>query len=85
MCTPELREVRLARALAVNPSVLLMEEALSALDPLIRFEMQSELLRLQKAVQRTVVFISHDIDPSRLEPRPMARLRRRTNRPLSWQ
>jgi glycine betaine/proline transport system ATP-binding protein len=56
------QRVGLARALAVNPSVLLMDEAFSALDPLIRFEMQNELLRLQKDEQRTVVFISHDIE-----------------------
>ncbi|HWT37759.1 MAG TPA: glycine betaine/L-proline ABC transporter ATP-binding protein [Paraburkholderia sp.] len=56
------QRVGLARALAVNPSVLLMDEAFSALDPLIRFEMQNELLRLQKEEQRTIVFISHDID-----------------------
>jgi glycine betaine/proline transport system ATP-binding protein len=42
--------------------VLLMDEAFSALDPLIRFEMQNELLRLQKEEQRTIVFISHDIE-----------------------
>ncbi|MDZ5457499.1 quaternary amine ABC transporter ATP-binding protein [Azohydromonas lata] len=56
------QRVGLARALAVNPSVLLMDEAFSALDPLIRSEMQNELLRLQKEEQRTIVFISHDID-----------------------
>jgi glycine betaine/proline transport system ATP-binding protein len=56
------QRVGLARALAVNPSVLLMDEAFSALDPLIRFEMQNELLRLQKEERRTVVFISHDIE-----------------------
>jgi glycine betaine/proline transport system ATP-binding protein len=56
------QRVGLARALAVNPSVLLMDEAFSALDPLIRFEMQNELLRLQKEEQRTIVFISHDIE-----------------------
>ena len=56
------QRVGLARALAVNPAVLLMDEAFSALDPLIRFEMQNELLRLQKDGQRTIVFISHDIE-----------------------
>jgi glycine betaine/proline transport system ATP-binding protein len=56
------QRVGLARALAVNPSVLLMDEAFSALDPLIRNEMQTELLRLQKEEQRTIVFISHDIE-----------------------
>ncbi|WP_354682241.1 glycine betaine/L-proline ABC transporter ATP-binding protein [Cupriavidus necator] len=56
------QRVGLARALAVNPSVLLMDEAFSALDPLIRFEMQNELLRLQREEQRTIVFISHDIE-----------------------
>jgi glycine betaine/proline transport system ATP-binding protein len=56
------QRVGLARALAVNPAVLLMDEAFSALDPMIRSEMQNELLRLQKQEQRTIVFISHDID-----------------------
>ncbi len=56
------QRVGLARALAVNPAVLLMDEAFSALDPLIRSEMQNELLRLQQQEQRTIVFISHDIE-----------------------
>lgn len=56
------QRVGLARALAVDPDVLLMDEAFSALDPLIRTEMQDELLRLQKHQQRTIVFISHDLD-----------------------
>jgi glycine betaine/proline transport system ATP-binding protein len=56
------QRVGLARALAVNPEILLMDEAFSALDPLIRTEMQDELLRLQQAEQRTIVFISHDLD-----------------------
>nr|WP_194865644.1 glycine betaine/L-proline ABC transporter ATP-binding protein ProV [Alloalcanivorax profundimaris] len=56
------QRVGLARALAVNPGVLLMDEAFSALDPLIRTEMQDELLRLQSEHARTVVFITHDLD-----------------------
>ncbi|MFT7116440.1 MAG: glycine betaine/proline transport system ATP-binding protein [Rhodoferax sp.] len=56
------QRVGLARALASDPSILLMDEAFSALDPIIRVEMQSELLRLQQIKRRTVVFISHDLD-----------------------
>ncbi|WP_029008882.1 glycine betaine/L-proline ABC transporter ATP-binding protein ProV [Azospirillum halopraeferens] len=56
------QRVGLARALANEPAVLLMDEAFSALDPLIRTEMQDELLRLQAERQRTIVFISHDLD-----------------------
>ena len=56
------QRVGLARALASDPSILLMDEAFSALDPIIRTEMQSELLRLQQERRRTIVFISHDLD-----------------------
>lgn len=56
------QRVGLARGLAVDPEILLMDEAFSALDPLIRTEMQDELLKLQAKVKRTVVFISHDLD-----------------------
>jgi glycine betaine/proline transport system ATP-binding protein len=56
------QRVGLARALACDPSILLMDEAFSALDPIIRTEMQSELLRLQQIKRRTIVFISHDLD-----------------------
>ena len=56
------QRVGLARALATDPSILLMDEAFSALDPLIRTEMQDELLALQHKKRRTVVFISHDLD-----------------------
>lgn len=56
------QRVGLARALANNPDVLLMDEAFSALDPLIRSEMQDELLKLQSEQERTIVFISHDLD-----------------------
>ncbi|OIN05535.1 glycine betaine/L-proline ABC transporter ATP-binding protein ProV [Oceanisphaera psychrotolerans] len=56
------QRVGLARALAVDPDVLLMDEAFSALDPLIRTEMQDELIQLQARDKRTIVFISHDLD-----------------------
>jgi glycine betaine/proline transport system ATP-binding protein len=56
------QRVGLARGLAVDPTIMLMDEAFSALDPLIRTEMQDELLKLQEASQRTIVFISHDLD-----------------------
>lgn len=56
------QRVGLARALASDPAILLMDEAFSALDPIIRSEMQSELLRLQQVRRRTIVFISHDLD-----------------------
>jgi glycine betaine/proline transport system ATP-binding protein len=56
------QRVGLARALANDPRVLLMDEAFSALDPLIRAEMQDELLKLQAEHERTIVFISHDLD-----------------------
>lgn len=56
------QRVGLARALANNPEVLLMDEAFSALDPLIKTEMQNELLELQEKLHKTIVFITHDLD-----------------------
>ncbi|PKO60191.1 MAG: proline/glycine betaine ABC transporter ATP-binding protein ProV [Betaproteobacteria bacterium HGW-Betaproteobacteria-13] len=56
------QRVGLARALTNDPSVLLMDEAFSALDPLIRAEMQDELVKLQAGQKRTIIFISHDLD-----------------------
>ena len=54
------QRVGLARALAVDPKVLFFDEPFSALDPLIRRDMQDELIRLQEELQRTIVFITHD-------------------------
>ena len=54
------QRVGLARALAVDPEVLFFDEPFSALDPLIRRDMQDELIRLQRELQRTIVFITHD-------------------------
>lgn len=56
------QRVGLARALANDPEVLLMDEAFSALDPLIKSEMQDQLLELQETLQKTIVFITHDLD-----------------------
>jgi len=56
------QRVGLARALAADTDVVLMDEAFSALDPLIRTEMQDQLLSLQATLSKTVVFITHDLD-----------------------
>lgn len=56
------QRVGLARALAVDPDILLMDEAFSALDPLKRVEMQGLMLDLQREQQRTVLFVSHDLE-----------------------
>lgn len=56
------QRVGLARALANDPDILLMDEAFSALDPLIRKDMQDELLQLQSTMEKTIVFITHDLD-----------------------
>ncbi|MEN6350010.1 MAG: glycine betaine/L-proline ABC transporter ATP-binding protein [Syntrophomonas sp.] len=56
------QRVGIARALATDPDILLMDEPFSALDPLIRQEMQDELIELQKKLQKTIIFITHDLD-----------------------
>lgn len=56
------QRVGLARALANDPEILLMDEAFSALDPLIRRDMQDELLELQETMKKTIIFITHDLD-----------------------
>lgn len=56
------QRVGLARALANDPEILLMDEAFSALDPLIRRDMQDELIELQDKMKKTIVFITHDLD-----------------------
>jgi glycine betaine/proline transport system ATP-binding protein len=56
------QRVGLARALANDPEILLMDEAFSALDPLIRSQMQDELLELQAKMHKTIMFITHDLD-----------------------
>jgi len=56
------QRVGIARALANDPEILLMDEAFSALDPLIRHEMQDELIDLQNTVKKTIVFITHDLN-----------------------
>ncbi len=56
------QRVGIARSLAVDPELWLLDEPFSALDPLIRHELQDEVLRLQKIMKKTVVFITHDFD-----------------------
>jgi glycine betaine/proline transport system ATP-binding protein len=56
------QRVGLARALAIDAQILLMDEAFSALDPLIRYDMQDQLLALQQRLHKTIVFITHDIE-----------------------
>ena len=56
------QRVGLARALATDAEILLMDEAFSALDPLIRNDMQRQLVELQKRLHKTIVFITHDLD-----------------------
>ncbi|MBX6396379.1 MAG: glycine betaine/L-proline ABC transporter ATP-binding protein [Alicyclobacillaceae bacterium] len=56
------QRVGLARALCNDPDILLMDEAFSALDPLIREEMQDELIRLQQSMKKTILFITHDLN-----------------------
>ena len=58
------QRVGLARALATNSDIMLMDEAFSALDPLIRSEMQKQLMDLQSELKKTIVFITHDLDES---------------------
>ena len=58
------QRVGLARALATNTDIMLMDEAFSALDPLIRSDMQKQLLDLQAELKKTIVFITHDLDES---------------------
>lgn len=56
------QRVGVARALAINPNILLMDEPFGAVDPLVRSDLQQELLALQKQLAKTVVFVTHDID-----------------------
>ncbi|GAA1966848.1 ABC transporter ATP-binding protein [Agromyces allii] len=56
------QRVGVARALAADPNILLMDEPFGAVDPIVRLELQTELRRLQSALDKTVVFVTHDID-----------------------
>ena len=56
------QRVGVARGLAVDPNILLMDEPFGAVDPIVRADLQQELLRLQRELDKTVVFVTHDID-----------------------
>jgi osmoprotectant transport system ATP-binding protein len=56
------QRVGVARALAADPPILLMDEPFSAVDPVVREELQAEMLRLQSELHKTIVFVTHDID-----------------------
>ena len=56
------QRVGVARGLAVNPNILLMDEPFGAVDPIVRADLQQELIRLQKELGKTIVFVTHDID-----------------------
>ncbi|MBF4565608.1 ABC transporter ATP-binding protein [Plantibacter sp. VKM Ac-2876] len=56
------QRVGVARGLAIDPNILLMDEPFGAVDPLVRAELQRELLRLQRDIAKTIVFVTHDID-----------------------
>jgi osmoprotectant transport system ATP-binding protein len=56
------QRIGVARALATNPEILLMDEPFSALDPLSRIQLQDELLKIQSVLKKTIVFVTHDID-----------------------
>jgi len=58
----EQQRVGVARALAADPPILLMDEPFSAVDPVVRAELQNEILRLQSELRKTIVFVTHDID-----------------------
>nr|WP_280816344.1 hypothetical protein [Mesorhizobium sp. L103C131B0] len=56
------QRVGLARAMAADPEILLMDEPFSALDPLIRRQLQAQFLELSRLVKRTTIFITHDLE-----------------------
>ncbi|AKN15827.1 amino acid ABC transporter ATP-binding protein [Mycobacterium haemophilum DSM 44634] len=58
----EQQRIGVARALAADPPILLMDEPFSAVDPVVRYELQNEILRLQSELRKTIVFVTHDID-----------------------
>ena len=58
----EQQRIGVARALAADPPILLMDEPFSAVDPVVRYELQNEILRLQSELHKTIVFVTHDID-----------------------
>ena len=58
----EQQRVGVARGLAADPNILLMDEPFGAVDPIVRAELQNELIRLQEGLGKTIIFVTHDID-----------------------
>ena len=71
----EQQRVGVARALAADPPILLMDEPFSAVDPIVRHELQREILRLQAELHKTIVFVTHDVDEAHSARRPGRGLR----------
>src|SRR5262249_26769670 len=72
----EQQRVGVARALAADPELLLMDEPFAAVDPVTRAALQGEILRIQQATQKTIVFVTHDIDEALLLATDIAILQR---------
>ncbi len=64
------QRVGVARGLAANPNILLMDEPFGAVDPIVRVDLQAETMRLQRDLDKTIVFVTHDIDEAFLLGRP---------------
>ena len=78
------QRVGIARSLAIEPDIWFLDEPFSALDPLIRKEMQDEFLRLQQMLNKTIVFITHDFDEALRRGGPNCNYERRCGRTMRY-